>query len=300
MAQASANGITIEYDSLGDESAETVLLVAGLGMQMIRWTEPFRRAIAGHGFRVVRFDNRDVGLSTHFSDAPVPELSAVAAAIASGQRPDVPYTLYDMADDAAALLDVLGVERAHIVGASMGGMIGQLIASEHPGRTASLTSIMSNTGNPGLPPASPEAMAVLLQRPPSPFEDEAGFLAASLRSARVIGSPGYPLDVAEQQAQALAAAKRAYDPAGYGRQIAAVTATGDRRPRLKTITAPTLVIHGAADPLVPLAGGEDTAANIKGAELKVIEGMGHDLPPALYETLATAIAANARRVLAPA
>jgi len=295
MARAEANGISIEYDSLGDEDAETILLVAGLGMQMIRWSAEFRETLAAQGFRVVRFDNRDVGLTTHFNDVPVPELNAVAAAVALGQRPDVPYTLYDMADDAAALLDVLEIERAHVVGASMGGMIAQLVASEHPHRTASLTSIMSNTGNPALPPATPEAMAVLLQRPPSPFEDEAGFLAHSLRSARVIGSPGYPIDEAEQQAQALAAARRAYNPAGFGRQIAAVTATGDRRPRLNAITAPTLVIHGAADPLVPLAGGEDTAANIEGAELKVIEGMGHDLPPALFETLAQAIAANARR-----
>jgi pimeloyl-ACP methyl ester carboxylesterase len=295
MARAEANGISIEYDSLGDEDAETILLVAGLGMQMIRWSAEFRETLAAQGFRVVRFDNRDVGLTTHFNDVPVPELNAVAAAVALGQRPDVPYTLYDMADDAAGLLDVLGIERAHIVGASMGGMIAQLVASEHPHRTASLTSIMSNTGNPSLPPATPEAMAVLLQRPPSPFEDEEGFLAHSLASARVIGSPGYPLDEAEQRAQSLAAAKRAYNPAGFGRQIAAVTATGDRRPRLNTITAPTLVVHGAADPLVPLAGGEDTAANIEGAELKVIEGMGHDLPPQLYETLATAIAANARR-----
>ncbi|MDR3513249.1 MAG: alpha/beta hydrolase [Caulobacteraceae bacterium] len=300
MARAEANGISIEYDSLGDDDAETILLVAGLGMQMVRWSAEFRETIAAQGFRVVRFDNRDVGLSTHFDDAPVPELNAVAQALARGERPDVPYTLYDMADDAAGLLDVLEIERAHIVGASMGGMIAQLIASEHPHRTLSLTSIMSNTGNPGLPPATAEAMAVLTQRPPSPFEDEAGFLAHSARSARVIGSPGFPFDEAAQRAEALAAAQRAYNPAGFGRQIAAITATGDRRARLNTIAAPTLVVHGAADPLVPLAGGQDTAANIRGAELKVIEGMGHDLPPALYETLALAIAANARRARQPA
>jgi pimeloyl-ACP methyl ester carboxylesterase len=295
MARVQVNGIDIEHDSLGDEDVEAILLVAGLGMQMIRWSAPFCEALTAQGYRVIRFDNRDAGLSTHFDHAPVPELTAVAEAVYRGETPDVPYTLYDMADDAAGLLDALEIEQAHIVGASMGGMIAQLVASEHPRRTLSLTSIMSNTGNPALPQATPEAMAVLTRRPPNPFEDEEGFLAHSLASARVIGSPGYPFDEAAQRAQALAAARRAYNPAGFGRQIAAITATGDRRARLNAITAPTLVVHGAADPLTPLAGGEDTAANIGGAELKVIEGMGHDLPPELYESLALAIAANARR-----
>jgi len=222
------------------------------------------------------------------------------AARMRGETPDVPYTLYDMADDAAAVLDALEIERAHIVGASMGGMIAQLVASEHPHRTLTLTSIMSNTGNPELPPATPEAMEVLTIRPPSPFEDEEGFLAHSVRSARVIGSPGFPFDEAAQREQSLASAKRAYNPAGFGRQIAAITATGDRRERLATITAPTLVIHGAADPLVPLAGGHDTVANIKGARIEVIEGMGHDIPPELYETIAGAIAAHAKAARQPA
>ena len=299
MPKTEANGVAIEYDSFGSEDAEPVLLIAGLGAQMIGWTAPFCETLAAKGFRVIRFDNRDVGLSTHFSDAPVPVLAAVAAARARGERPDVPYTLYDMADDAVGLLDALGIERAHIVGRSMGGMIAQLVASEHPQRTLTLTSIISTSGNPGLPPSTPEAMAVLTQRPPDPSQDEAGFLDHTVRAARVLASPGFPFDEAAQRAQALAAAKRAYDPAGFGRQFAAIVATGDRRARLNAIAAPTLVAHGDADPLIPLAGGEDTAANIPGAELRVLEGMGHEIPPGLYQTLAEVIAGNAGRARRP-
>jgi pimeloyl-ACP methyl ester carboxylesterase len=295
MPKAEANGINIEYDSFGPEDAEPILLISGLGVQMIRWTAPFCEQLAAHGFRVIRFDNRDVGLSTHFSEAPVPDLDVVAGARARGERPDVPYTLDDMADDAVALLDALGIERAHIVGRSMGGMIAQIAASEHPQRILTLTSMMSSSGNPGLPPSSPAAMAVLMQRPPHPWQDEEGFLDHSVRVARIIGSPGFPFDEAAQRAQALLEARRAYDPAGFGRQIAAIVATGDRRARLNTIAVPTLVVHGDADPLIPLAGGEDTAANIRSAELRVIEGMGHEIPTGLYETLAHAIANNARR-----
>jgi pimeloyl-ACP methyl ester carboxylesterase len=300
MPKVEANGIAIAYDSFGSREAEPILLISGLGVQMIRWTASFCEMLAAQGYRVIRLDNRDVGLSTHFNDAPVPQLAAVASAAPRGERPEVPYTLYDMANDAVGLLDTLEIERAHIVGRSMGGMIAQLVASEHPHRTLSLTSIMSSTGNPGLPPATPEAMAALTRRAPHPLEDEEGFLAHSIALSRVIGSPGYPFDEAAQRAQALAEVKRAYNPAGFGRQIAAIAATGDRRKRLNTIVAPTLVVHGAADNLVPVAAGRDTAANIKGAELTVIEGMGHDLPPELYETLAQAIAGNARRAREPA
>ncbi len=295
MPQAQVNGVSLEHDSFGPDDAEPLLLIMGLGAQMTRWTVPFCESLVAQGFRVIRFDNRDVGLSTHLDDAPIPDLAAISEAHRRREKPDVPYSLFDMADDAAGLLDALGIERAHIVGASLGGMVAQLVASEHPHRTLSLTSIMSNTGNPHLPRATPEAMAALSSRPPNPFKDEEGFLAASVATARVVGSPAYPIDETELRAQALEAARRAYYPAGFARQFAAANATGDRRARLAAITAPTLVIHGAADPLIPLAGGEDTAANIKGAELKVIEGMGHDIPPQLYETIAMAIAANARR-----
>lgn len=295
MAKVQVNGMTIAYDDFGSEDAESILLISGLGVQMIRWAVPFCEALARQGYQVIRFDNRDAGLSTHLDGAPVPELMAVARAVARGARPNVPYDLHDMADDAVGLLDALGIARAHVVGRSMGGMIAQLMASEHPDRVLSLTSIMSSTGNPGLPPPTPEAVAALTRPAPNPAEDEEGFLAHAIALSRVLASPRYPFDEAAQRVQALTELRRAYNPAGFGRQIAAIAATGDRRRRLNTIATPTLVVHGAADTLVPAAAGRDTAANIPGAELKVIEGMGHDLPPELYETVVSAIVANARR-----
>lgn len=297
MTLAEANGITIEYDSFGSQDAEPMLLVSGLGVQMTRWTVPFCEMLAARGYWVIRFDNRDVGLSTHFDRSPVPEIMAVASAVARGERPDIPFTLHDMVDDAVGLLDALEIKRAHLVGRSMGGMIAQLVASAHPHRTLSLTSIMSGTGNPSLPPPTPEAMAMLTRRAPNPSEDEEGFLAHCVAFSRAISSPGYPFDEATQRLQALAEVRRAYNPAGFGRQIAAMVAAGDLRPQLKTIVAPTLVMHGENDPLIPPAAGRDTAANIKGAELKMIEGMGHDLPPELYEAVTSAIAGNARRAI---
>jgi pimeloyl-ACP methyl ester carboxylesterase len=295
VSSVHANGLTIEFDSFGSIDAEPILLISGLGVQMIRWSAPFCNALASQGYRVIRFDNRDVGLSTHLDLAPVPELSALAQALGRGDRPGAPYTLRDMADDAVGLLDALKLERAHVVGRSMGGMIAQLMAGEHPHRVLSLTSIMSSTGNPDLPGPSPEAMAALTRRGPDPSQDEAGYLAHTVASARVIASPGFPFDEDAQGAQASAEVRRAYDPAGFGRQIAAMITAGDRRARLNTIVAPTLVLHGAEDLLIPMAAGQDTAANIGGAELIVIDGMGHDLPRELHETFALAIAANARR-----
>lgn len=295
MPRVKTNAITIEYECFGSKDAQAIVLISGLGMQMIRWPVPFCEMLASHGYHVIRFDNRDVGLSSWFNDALVPDLSILATALAKGERPSVPYTLYDMAKDTVALLDALAIEKAHIVGRSMGGMIAQLVASEHPHRALSLTSIMSSTGNPGLPPTSPEVMAILTQRAPHPLEDEKGFLAHAITLSRVIGSPGYPFDEEAQRAQILAEVHRAYNPAGFGRQIAAIALTGDLRARLNTIIAPTLVIHGAQDMLVSVAGGRDTAANIKGAALKIIEGMGHDFPPGLYTTITQAIAHNARR-----
>jgi pimeloyl-ACP methyl ester carboxylesterase len=292
MAHIDANGITIEYDTLGPTSGEPLLLIAGLGMQLIRWSGPFRELLVGRGFRVIRFDNRDAGLSTHFNGAPVADLEEVAAARFRGERPDVPYDLDDMARDTVGLLDALGIERAHIVGASMGGMIAQLVAADHAHRVHSLTLIMSTTGNPDLPPATPEAMAALMGRPPHPSDEEA-YLAHAARAVRAIGSPAYPAVEAELRARLLEAVRRNYDPAGSGRQMAAVAATGDRRERLRRITAPTLVVHGADDPLIRIEAAYDTAAHIAGAELMVIPGMGHDLPPALHPRIVAAIAAVA-------
>jgi len=299
MAEVKANGIEITYDTFGSDKAAPLLLIMGLGAQMTRWSPAFCEALAARGFRVIRFDNRDVGLSTHLIDAGVPDMAAVVAALQKGEKPQVPYTLDDMAADAVGLLDALGVAKAHIVGASMGGMIAQLVAADHPEHTLSLTSIMSTTGNPSLPRATAEAMAVLTNRPPHPSDEEA-YLKHSIASARVTGSPAYPADEAVLRANTLADLKRCYEPTGFARQMAAITATGDRRAKLKTITAPTVVVHGAADPLVPAQGGHDTAENIPGAELVVIPGMGHDLPPALYDTLIAAIVSVTERSKTPA
>ncbi|MBU4436486.1 MAG: alpha/beta fold hydrolase [Alphaproteobacteria bacterium] len=298
MPTVRANGMTIAFDAFGSEDAEPILLVSGLGVQMIRWASPFCERLAALGYRVIRFDNRDVGLSTHLDDAPVIEMAALAQALARGERLNLPYTLKDMAADAVGLLDALGIERAHIVGRSMGGMIAQVIAAEHPRRTLSMASIMSSTGNPELPPPSPEAMSALTRRAPDPARDEPGYLDHCVATARVIASPGFGFDEHAYRAQALAELKRAYNPAGFSRQIAAMITAGDRRARLNTIIAPTLVAHGADDTLIPVAGGRDTAASIKDAKLMVIEGMGHDLPIELHETFALAIAANARRAAA--
>jgi pimeloyl-ACP methyl ester carboxylesterase len=246
---------------------------------------------------VIRFDNRDAGCSSHFTDYPAPDFGALATALAAGQRPSVPYTLHDMASDAIGLLDALGIERAHLVGRSMGGMIAQVAASNYPKRIWSLTSIMSSTGNPGLPSASQEVMTMLTTRAPNPLEDEAGFLEHSLAFARRIAGPGYPFDEQAHRALILEETRRAYDPAGFGRQIAAIAATGDLRPLLARITVPSLIVHGADDALIPAACGKDTASSIRGSEFMLIDGMGHDLPSSLYQTLADGIDRVARRAM---
>jgi pimeloyl-ACP methyl ester carboxylesterase len=298
MTTLKANGINLSYNSFGDSNdsnAGVILLIAGLGTQMIRWPVLFCENLAARGYRVIRFDNRDTGGSSHFTDYPAPDFGALAAALAAGQRPSVPYTLRDMAGDAMGLLDALGIERAHLVGRSMGGMIAQAAASEYPERVWSLTSIMSSTGNPSLPSASPDVMTLLTQSRPDPREDEAGFLEHSLAFARRIASPGYPFDEEAHRALLLEETRRAYDPTGFGRQIAAIAVAGDLRPMLAGITVPSLIVHGADDALIPAACGRDTASSIRGSEFLLIEGMGHDLPPALYQTVADGIDRVARR-----
>lgn len=294
MPQISANGIRLEYESFGSAAHPALLLIMGLGAQLTRWALPFCNKLVERGFRVIRFDNRDVGLSTHLNDAPVPELATIMAARMTGLPVRVPYTLHDMAADTVGLLDALEIDAAHIVGASMGGMIAQLVAADYPQRVLSLTSIMSTTGNPALPPPTPAASAVLMARSPHPSDLEA-YVKHGLNTLRVIGSPGVPFDEAAARERLTADAKRSYNPSGFGRQLAAVTATGDRRERIRRIRAPTLVIHGADDPLVPLTGGRDTAENIPGAELLVVAGMGHDLPPAFYDRIVDAIEGVTRR-----
>jgi pimeloyl-ACP methyl ester carboxylesterase len=291
------NGIKLGYDSVGDCNAEVILLIAGLGTQMIRWSEVFCDLLVARGYRVIRFDNRDAGCSSHFTDYPAPDFGALTAAIAAGQRPSVPYTLHDMAGDAIGLLDALGIERAHLVGRSMGGMIAQIAASEYPDRVWSLTSIMSSTGNPSLPSASQDVMSMLTRSSPDPLEDEAGFLEHSLAFARRIASPGYPFDEDAYRSLILEESRRGYNPTGFARQIAAVGAAGDLRPLLARITAPSLIVHGADDALVPAACGADTASSIRDSEFMLIEGMGHDLPSSLYQTVADGIDRVARRSL---
>jgi pimeloyl-ACP methyl ester carboxylesterase len=292
MTAISANGITIEYEEFGASDAPPLLLIMGLGAQLTLWPMEFVEALTARGYRVIRFDNRDIGLSTKFDAAGLPDMASIMMAAMMGKKPSVPYTLDDMSADAVGLLDALNIKAAHIVGASMGGMIAQNVAADYPDRTLSLTSIMSTTGNPSLPPARPDAMAVLTNRPTATDTDT--LVAFTVNAARVIGSPAYPASDEKLKARVRADMARSFSPTGFARQMSAIIASGDRRSKLAKVTAPTLVIHGEADPLVPLEGGKDTAANIKGAKLLTIPGMGHDLPVELVDKIANAIAKIAR------
>lgn len=292
--QAAVNGISITFEDTGPRDAPVILLVMGLGGQLTLWPDEFVDALNARGFRTIRYDNRDVGLSTRFDAAGVPNLKWMFVKSLLRLPVRSAYTLADMAADGVALLDHLGIARAHIVGVSMGGMISQHIAARYPDRVLSLTSVMSTTGNPRLPRAQKEAMQVLTSRPMS--GDPEDLIAYSVRAAKVIGSPGYPPDEERLQRRVRSDFERGWYPQGVARQMAAIVADGDRRPMLKSIGAPTLVIHGEGDPLVPLAGGRDTADNIPGARLLTIPGMGHDLPLGLVDTLADAIAGHAGAV----
>ncbi|MFN7030307.1 MAG: alpha/beta fold hydrolase [Sphingopyxis sp.] len=292
--QAAVNGISITFEDKGPRDAPAILLVMGLGGQLTLWPDEFVDALNARGFRTIRYDNRDVGLSTRFDAAGVPNLKWMFVKSLLRLPVRSAYTLADMAADGVALLDDLGIARAHIVGVSMGGMISQHIAARYPDRVLSLTSVMSTTGNPRLPRAQKEAMQVLTSRPMS--GDPEDLIAYSVRAAKVIGSPGYPPDEERLQRRVRSDFERGWYPQGVARQMAAIVADGDRRPMLKSIDAPTLVIHGEGDPLVPLAGGRDTADNIPGARLLTIPGMGHDLPLGLVDTLADAIAGHAGAV----
>jgi pimeloyl-ACP methyl ester carboxylesterase len=283
------SGTEIAYERFGDPAAPALLLVMGLATQMLGWPDGFCDALVGQGLHVIRFDNRDVGLSTHLHDAPAPDVMAAL----SGDTSSASYTLSNMAADAVGLLDALELDSAHIVGASMGGMIAQTLAIEHPARVRSLTSIMSTTGENTVGQATQEAMAALLS-PPASTREEA--MDRTVAIFRVIGSPGFELEEAELRERAGLAYDRANDPAGVARQLVAIIASGDRTPRLRSVSAPTLVLHGADDPLVNASGGKATAAAIPGAELVILEGMGHDLPRALWPEITQRIAALVHRV----
>lgn len=295
MALARANGIAIEYEQGGAADGAPLLLIHGVGAQLVRWPPALLDALAARGFRTIRYDNRDVGLSTHMHGAPVPDLGAVIAAVRRGDAPDLPYTLADLAADAAGLLDALGIGAAHILGVSLGGMIAQVLAITHPARVRSLAILMSTSGNPALPGANPDALAALAAVPPRPDDDLDAYLTHSVALNRVLGSPSYPTPEADLRVFAADAARRSYDPAGVARQIAAGRGAADRREGLGRIAVPTLVIHGADDPLIPAEAGEDIARCAPDAWLLRIGGMGHDLPAALCDLFAANVAANARR-----
>jgi pimeloyl-ACP methyl ester carboxylesterase len=286
-----ANGIQLSLQTLGDPADPALLLVMGLGAQLIDWPQEFCEQLAGRGFFVIRFDNRDAGLSTSRPEWGVPDVRAIVA----GDRATVPYLLTDLAADTAGLLDALGVRRAHVVGASMGGMIAQQVAIDHPDRVASLCSIMSTTGDRSVGRSTPEAAAVLGA---APAPDRATAVATAVAAARTIGSPRYPAPEEELLSRAEAKYDRGYNPLGTLRQYAAIIASPDRTAALHEVTVPTVVIHGADDPLISVTGGQATAAAVPGAELIVLEGMGHDLPRVLWPRIVDAIATNSERAAA--
>ena len=287
MANVSANGIQIEYDTFGNRSGRPLLLVMGLGAQMIQWRREFCEQLADAGHFVIRFDNRDVGLSSKFDAAGAPDMANVMAQMLAGEPIPAPYTLDDMADDAFGLLDALDLQRAHVCGASLGGMIVQAMAIRRPERVLSLTSIMSTTGNRELPPAKPEAAAALVS--PAGTDRDSVFERAA-RVSRIIGSPAYPPDPEELKARALEAFERSYYPVGVARQMVAAATHGNRKPALQELDVPALVIHGRADPLVPVEGGIDTHEALRGSQLMLIDGMGHDLPKQLWAQVVAGIA----------
>jgi pimeloyl-ACP methyl ester carboxylesterase len=278
------NGLRIEFESDGDEQAPTVLLTMGLGMQLTAWPPSLVQAIVQAGYRVIRFDNRDIGLSGSLDHLGLPNIAWQVIRSRIGLPIRSPYGLQDMAMDAVGLLDELGVQRAHLVGVSMGGMISQRVAASAPGRVLSLTSVMSSSGAPGLPGPRSDVTRALLKRPRSDRPEDVA--AHSLNLFKLIGSPAFPQDMPVFEQRVLADAVRSYRPAGGARQLLAVASDTRRHALLQHITCPTLVVHGTADPLVPMACGQDTAARIAGARFESIEGMGHDWPPGVATLLA--------------
>lgn len=285
MPSVPANGIRIEYEEFGDQDSPPLLLIMGLGGQMLMWDERFCNQLADSGFRVIRYDNRDAGLSTKFHES-CPNPGQLLIALLQGKSVNPPYTLDDMAQDAAALLQALAIPSAHVVGASMGGMIAQLLAIHHPQHVRTLTSIMSTTGNPDLPQPEPDVLALLMQ--PVPTEREAR-IEHGMVMWHALAGPGFEFDEVRTRELTELSYDRDPDPEGTARQLLAILTANSRKDALSSVTIPTLVIHGDADPLVPIAGGFDTAEAIPGAGMLVIEGMGHELPegawPRMIDTI---------------
>jgi pimeloyl-ACP methyl ester carboxylesterase len=287
MPRLTANGIEIEYDTFGDRAGAPLLLIMGLGAQMISWDEAFCEMLASRGFYVIRFDNRDSGLSTKMEAAGEPDLIA-----AYSGRPAPAYTLDDLADDAVAVLDALGLRAAHMVGASMGGFIAQLAAINHPDRVLSLTSIMSGPGGDDAVPPAAEAMEVLIAVPAPTRE---GRIQQGVHLRKVLAGEGNPFDTEMETARVVRAHDRSYHPAGFGRQLVAILAAKSRIEGLRRVNAPTLVVHGIDDPLVPIGNGRRTAAAVTGARLMEFEGMGHNVPERYWPEITDAIADLARQ-----
>jgi pimeloyl-ACP methyl ester carboxylesterase len=294
---ARANGIDICYEIFGDANAEPMLLIMGLGAQMVLWDDAFCEQLAARGFRVIRFDNRDIGGSSKLSGGkrltPVELLKLRFLKIPVA----APYRLRDMAQDTTGLMDALGIKSAHLVGASMGGMIAQEIAITFPARVRSLTSIMSTTGNPRVPGPTREAAAMLMAPPPNTKEE---FLARFAQTWKLLRVGSFPEDEALDRSRAERVFERGLNPAGVGRQLRAILASGSRKERLRAVKAPTLVIHGTVDPLVHPAGGKDTAASIPGAKLLMIEGMGHAIPIPMWPQIIDTIDKHAHGAAAKA
>ncbi|MDB5486624.1 MAG: alpha/beta hydrolase [Reyranella sp.] len=289
MARTKANGIEIEYETFGSKKDPALLLIMGLGAQLTLWPDSLCEGLAAKGFFVVRYDNRDVGLSTDFDKSGVPDLMGAFGKLMKGQKVDAPYLLTDMADDAVGLLDALDIDRAHMVGASMGGMIAQVIAAMYPERTRSLVSIMSTSGRMGLPMGKPEALAMLSAQPAGLAREQ--LVAHGIKLRTVIGSPGFPSDPAIVRTLVERNIDRRYYPPGAARQYLAIMASGPRVDLLKTVKVPTLVLHGDDDPLLPVECGRDVASLVPGARIETYPGWGHDVPeqmvPKLVESLSS-------------
>jgi pimeloyl-ACP methyl ester carboxylesterase len=287
MARLEANGIEIEYETIGDAKAPPMLLIMGLGAQLKTWNDGFCQALSDRGFYVIRYDNRDAGLSTKMDEAGPADIGA-----AFGGHPDPAYTLDDLADDAVGVLDALDIRAAHVVGASMGGFIAQLVAINHPDRVLSLTSIMSGPGGEDAVPPTPETAVVLIQAPGPTREERIAF---AVQTKRVLVGEGNPFDVEEERRRAELLYDRSYHPLGFGRQLVAILAARSRMEALPGVTVPTLVVHGIDDPLVPLENGRLVAAAVPGARLMELEGTGHNLPERHWAAVADAIAETARQ-----
>ncbi|MEO0550277.1 MAG: alpha/beta hydrolase [Pseudomonadota bacterium] len=278
MPMIDANGVSIAYESHGEDNAPAILLIMGLGAQLTMWPDQLIKDLVAAGFRAITFDNRDIGLSHKHEGAKAPKPIPQMLAKRIGITLKTPYRLSDMAADANGLMEALGIDAAHVVGVSMGGMIAQHLAALYPQRVSSVTAIMTTTGNPKLPRPGREVFEAMIRRGPPP-ETREGRIDASVATFGVIGTPGEDHDTNGMRDRITASYDRNYDPAGLARQMAGIIASGDFRKMTRRIKAPTLIIHGSADPLVPVEGGMDIAKLVPGAQLEVIEGMGHDMPP---------------------